>query len=284
MTGIFSRRLLTATRYALFEQGRNRLALGLLLVFVPLWYYIVLLLAQGTRLAIKYWSTGQFLSVDGGNLTLLTAGLNSIALIIGFMFFASTERGMPFDRRLVLSGYPQAVLVLGKLIALLIVTALVALYATLILFVFWQHGHPTQVLLIWLGFWCAALIYGGFGLLLGVLVTNELVGFFLVIMVSQMDTFLQNPLGNPLGNQPVLREFPSFGATQLTVAGGFTNLFPGNEFGLSLAWFAGYAMLGLLIFWWRTHARSVRSAQSRIKDAAAFSSDAEPSAGHVRQG
>jgi hypothetical protein len=271
MTGIFSRRLLTATRYALLEQGRNRLALGLLLVFVPLWYYIVLLLAQGTRLEFKYWSTGQLLSVDGGNLTLLTAGLNSITLIVGFMFFASTERGMPFDRRLVLSGYPQAVLVLGKLIAMLIVTALVALYATLILFLFWQHGHPTQLPLIWLGFWWAALIYGGFGLLLGVLVTNELAGFFLVIMVSQMDTFLQNPLGNPLGNQPVLRDFPSFGATQLTVAGGFTNLFPGNEFGLSLAWFAGYAVLGLLIFWWRTRARRVQVERRPVKERAALS-------------
>ena len=266
MTGVFSRRLLTATRYALLEQGRNRLALGLLLVFVPLWYYIVLLLAQGTRLEFKYWSTGQLLSVDGGNLTLLTAGLNSITLIIGFMFFASTVRGMSFDRRLVLSGYPQAVLILGKLIALLVVTALVAFYATLVLFVFWQHGHPTQLPLIWLGFWCAALIYGGFGLLLGVLVTSELVGFFLVIMVSQMDTFLQNPLGNPLGNQPVLREFPSFGATQMTVAGGFTSLVPWMDVGLSLAWFAGYAVLGLLIFWWRTRTRSVQAAHGPMKE------------------
>ena len=148
MSGVFYQRLFTATRYALLEQGRNRLALGLLFVFVPLWYYIILLIAQGTTLSFKYWSTGQLLSVDGGNLTLLTAGLNAIALIIGFMFFASTERGMPFDRRLVLSSYPQAVLVLGKLIAILVVTVLVALYATLILFAFWQHGHhdaPTDV-------------------------------------------------------------------------------------------------------------------------------------------
>lgn len=252
MNAFFSRRLLTATRYALFEQGRNRLALGLLLVFVPLWYYLVLLIAQGPTLAFKFWSTGKLLTVDGGNLTLLTAGLNSITLIIGFMFFASTKRGMPFDRRLVLSGYPQAVLMLGKLLAMLVVTALVAFYVTLILFAFWQHGHPTDLPLIWLSFWCAALIYGGFGLLLGVLVTNELAGFFLVIMVSQIDTFLQNPLGNPLGNQPVLKDFPSFGATQLAVAGGFTRLFPWEDVGLSLAWFAGFAVLGLLIFWWHT--------------------------------
>lgn len=187
---------------------------------------------------------------------------------------------MPFDRRLVLSGYPQGVLVLGKLIALLVVTALVALYATLILFAFWRHGHPTQLPLIWVGFWCAALIYGGFGLLLGVLVTSELAGFFLVIMVSLIDTSLQNPLGNPLGNQPLLREFPSFGAMQLEVAGSFTHRFPWEDVGLSLAWFAGFAVLGLLIFWWRTHARRVQVGRSRVEDGARLRPDSAPLAGH----
>ncbi len=281
MTALFSRRLLTATRYALFEQGRNRLALGLLLVFVPVWYYLFLLLIQGTTLPFKDWSTGQILSIDGGNLSLLTAGLNGITLIIGFMFFASTVRGMAFDRRLVLSGYPQTVLMLGKLIAMLVVTALVALYATLILFAFWQHGHPEELPLIWLGFWCAALIYGGFGLLLGVLVTSELAGFFLVIMVSLMDTGFQNPFGNPLANQPLLRVFPSFGAMQLAVAGGFTTHVSWQDIALSLAWFAGFAVLGLLIFWWRTHARNVQVAQSPVKDGVGFTPAPSPTTGQA---
>jgi hypothetical protein len=258
--------LLTATRYALFEQGRNRLALGLLIVFVSLWYYLFLLITQGLTIPVKDWSTGQFLTVPGDNLMLLTAGLNVITLIVGFMFFASTTRGMSFDRRLVLSGYPQAVLVLGKLLALLIVTALIALYASLMLLVFWRHGHRTQLALIWLGFWCAALIYGGFGLLLGVLLNNELVGFFLVIMVSLMDTSLQNPFGNPLGNQPLLKVSPSFAAMQLGVAGGFTTHVPWQDVGLALDWFAGFAVLGLLIFCWRTHARHVQVAQSPITE------------------
>jgi ABC-2 type transport system permease protein len=279
MKGLFSRRLLTATHYALLEQARNRLALGLLLIFVPLWYYLFQVITQGLTIPVKDWSTGQLLTVPGGNLMLLTAGLNAITLIVGFMFFASTERGMSFDRRLVLSGYPQAVLVLGKLLALLVVTALVALYASLILFAFWQHGHPSQLLLIWLGFWCAALIYGGFGLLLGVLVTNELVGFFLVIMVSLMDTSLQNPFGNPLSNQPLLKVFPSFGAMQLEVAGGFTTHVPWQEVGLALAWFAGFAVLGLLIFWWRTHARNVQVERKRVQGTSVLAPAPEPSKG-----
>ena len=253
-------RALTATRYALLEQARNRLALGLLIVFVPLWYYVTGLLAQGTPLDIKYFATGALLHVDGQNLTYITAGLNAITLIVGFMFLAATMRGRLFDRRLILSGYSQVLLILGKVIALGIVTALISLYASLVLYAFWHHGYPSVFPLIWLGFWCAALIYGGVGLLLGVLVNNELAGFFIVIMVSLMDTFLQNPLGNPLGNQDALKRFPAFGPMQLGVAGGFTDLFPAGYLLLGLGWFVGFALLGLGIFWWRTRAGNVQTA------------------------
>ncbi len=259
MPGSFSRRLLTATRYALFEQGRNRLALGLLIIFVPIWYALFGSIVPSSPLPYKLWATGALLQVNGQNLVYITAGLNAMTLIVGFMFFASTHKGILFDRRLVLSGYPQTVLILGKLLALVLVTALVSLYASLILFLFWHPGHPVSLPLMWIGFWAAALIYGGFGLLLGVLVTNELAGFFLVIMLSLIDTSLQNPLGNPIGNQPVLKEFPSFGAMQLEAAGGFTTVVPWEYLGWSMAWFAGFAVLGLLIFWWRTRARSVHA-------------------------
>ncbi len=259
MKGSFSRRLLTATHYALFEQARNRFALGLLVLFVPLWYYLFGLIVPGTPLAFKFWTTGTLLEVNGQNLTYITAGLNAMTLIVGFMFFASTHKGILFDRRLVLSGYPQTVLILAKLLALWLVTALISLYASLVLFLFWHPGHPISLPLIWLGFWAAALIYGGFGVLLGVLVTNELAGFFLVIMLSLIDTGLQNPLGNPIGNQPILKAFPSFGAMQLDVAGGFTNAVPWSDLWLELSWWAGFAVLGLLIFWWRTHARQVHN-------------------------
>jgi ABC-2 type transport system permease protein len=276
MEGSFFRRLLTATRFALFEQARNRFAIGLLLIFVPLWYYLFGLIVPGSALAFRFWATGTLLEVNGQHLTYITAGMNAITLIVGFMFFASTHKGILFDRRLVLSGYPQTVLILAKVLALGLVTSLISLYASLILYLFWQPGHPVSLPLIWLGFWAAALIYGSFGMLLGVLLTNELAGFFLVIMLSLIDTSLQNPIGNPIGNQPILREFPSFGAMQLDVAGGFTALAPWRYFWLSLAWWAGFAALGLLIFWWRTHARRVQVQAEPASARAALSIDPAP--------
>ena len=271
MSMSLSRRLLTATYYALFEQARNRFALGLLVLFVPLWYALFGSVVPSTPLIFKFWATGELLEVNGQNLVYITAGLNAMTLIVGFMFFAATHKGILFDRRLVLSGYPQTLLILGKLLALGLVTALIALYTSIMLFLFWHPGHPVSLPLIWLGFWAAALIYGSFGVLLGVLVTNELAGFFLVIMLSLVDTSLQNPLGNPIANQPILKEFPSFGAMQVEVAGGFTRVAPWGYLWLSLAWWAGFAVLGLLIFWWRTHARRVQVQEESASDRQAIS-------------
>jgi ABC-2 type transport system permease protein len=258
MASSFTSRYLTATRYTLLEQARNRLALGLLVVFIPIWYYFGELFTTADEPTdFKFRVTGVFLHVSARQLTLLTLGLNALTLIVGFMFFASTRKNTQFDRRLVLSGYPQVVLVLAKLTALVAGAAVVSLYTSAILLIFWR---PNALPVVWLGFFGAALIYGALGLLLGVLVKNELAGFFVVIMVSLLDTFIQNPLGNPAANQDIVKAFPSYGPTQVYVAGGFTNLLPGTYLLVALAWFVGFAALGLLIFWWRTRARSIQAA------------------------
>ena len=254
MTSFF--RYLTATRYALFEQARNRTALLLLLLFVPIWYYFFLLLIPSDPLGFLYRATGTLLQVNGRDLGFLSAGLNAITLIVGFMLFASTRKNMQFDRRLTLCGYSRGLLILAKLTALGVVSAIISLYASLVLFFFW---HPSALALVWLGFFCAALSYGALGLLLGALVRGELEGFFLIIMISLIDTLLQNPLGNPVANQPVLRWFPAFAPMQLSVAGGFGLQWNWLYLLYALAWPFGFALLGLLVFYWKTHVRSVHT-------------------------
>lgn len=242
---------LTATRYSLIELARNRFAMGLLLLFVPLWYFMLGALIDNTPVAFKYAGTGALLQVNSHNLTLLTAGLNAITLIVGFLLFAQTRSGAAFDRRLVLCGYRQATLMLAKLTAMVVVAALVALYATLALLLFWR---PASLALVWLGFFGAALIYGALGLFIGAVVTSEIAGFFLIIMVSLFDSFLQNPLDNPVANKPTLRYFPSYGPTQISVGGGFTHAVTGYGLPSTAIWFVGLALLGVICFWLRTRA------------------------------
>ena len=87
------------------------------------------------------------------------------------------------------------------------------------------------------------------------LVRSDLEGFFLIIMGGLMDTFLQNPLGNPLANNPVLEWFPSFGPTQFAVGGSLGHTVLWGHLALGLAWAAAFAAAGLVIFWIRTRTR-----------------------------
>ena len=129
---------LTATHYALSELTHNRFAMGLLIVFVPVWYFLLGALFDNMPVAFKYAATGVLLQVNSHNLTLLTAGLNAITLIVGFMLFAQARTSAAFDRRLVLCGYRQATLMLAKLTGMVVISALVALYAALALLFFWR--------------------------------------------------------------------------------------------------------------------------------------------------
>jgi len=84
-------------------------------------------------------------------------------------------------------------------------------------------------------------------LLVGVLVRGDLEGFFLIIMISLLDTFLENPMENPLANQPILEFFPSYGVTQFAGTGVFHHQALASMMALSLAWTAAFALLGLVV-------------------------------------
>ena len=84
-----------------------------------------------TTLTFRLFATGRVLSVDGGHLTLITAGLNSVTIIVGFAIFAAIRRTLAFDKRLVFAGYRQATLIAAKASAIAIVAAAVAAFTSL---------------------------------------------------------------------------------------------------------------------------------------------------------
>jgi hypothetical protein len=93
----------------------------------------------------------------------------------------------------------------------------------------------------------AAATYAALGLLIGVLVRGDLEGFFLIIMIAMLDTFLENPVDNPLANKPMLEFFPSYGPTQFAAAGAFHHQALAGMAVVSLAWTAVFALLGLAV-------------------------------------
>jgi ABC-2 type transport system permease protein len=234
----------TAIRLSLAGQVRNRFAWILLVAFVPVWYLLLGSMFAHSGAAFRLRATGTTVVVDGHNLTLISAGLNSITLLTAFVVFAAVRRSRPFDRRLVLAGYRPAALIAAKTGAALVQAVAVGAYAAIVMLFFWR---PSGAWTIAVTFMLAAATYAALGLLIGVLVRGDLEGFFLIIMISLLDTFLQDPVGNPLANKPTLEFFPSYGPTQFAVAGVFGHRVLASMAALSLAWTAAFALLGLVV-------------------------------------
>lgn len=244
----------TALKFSLREQLSNKFALGLLVVFVPIWYWVVGSITPSDPVPFKFQPTNSMLYVNGHNLVLISSGLSVLAMIVGFMFFHSARLSLAFDKRLTRAGLNRTLFMLAKCTALLAVTAVIALYVVAVLLVFW-HG-PRNIVVIWAGYWLVSLSYAGLGLLLGVLVNSELAGFFTIIMLAMMDTFLQNPVDNPAANKSFLHDFPSYAATQLCTAGGFTHTVPAGLVVLGAIWLAGFLLPALVAFYLRTRRKS----------------------------
>ena len=233
-----------AIRLSLAGQVRNRFAWILLVAFVPAWYLLIGSMISHRAIAFTLRATGVTLAVDGHNLTLITAGLSSITLITGFVVFAAVRRARAFDRRLVLSGYRPSALVAAKTCGALVQAVAIGAYAAVIMLFFWR---PAGIWAVAVTFMLAAATYAALGLLIGVLVRGDLEGFFLIIMISMLDTFLENPVDNPLANKPVLEFFPSYAPTQFAAAGAFHHQVLASMAALSLAWTAAFALLGLAV-------------------------------------
>ena len=105
---------------------------------MPIWDWLFGLLIPADPVAFKLQSTGAFLQVNGHDLTVLASGFDAITLIVAFMLSPLTRRNAAFDRRLVLAGLPQPVAIAAKTAAIVVVAALVSLYATIVLQVFWR--------------------------------------------------------------------------------------------------------------------------------------------------
>jgi len=246
----------TALRLSLVEQRHNRFAMLLLGVYLPAWYAIIYSLSGSGSVGFKLRALDVFVAVGQQRLSLITGMLNATTLIMGFVALRAVRASAPVDRRLVLCGHSRAMLVIGRLTALALAAMVVAAYAVVLLHGFMPLRHPAAA---WAGVFGAVLTYASIGVLVGVLTRGDLEGFFLIIMLSLVDTFLQNPIGSPAANARIVEYFPTFYPMQMTVAATFTDRISWWQAWISLAWAAGVGIFGIAGFAERTRTARRRS-------------------------
>ncbi|GAA3840079.1 ABC transporter permease [Streptomyces phyllanthi] len=252
---------LTAARYTLIEHVRNRFAMVLIALFIPVWTALAFWSVPSTPTRFRLRATGHLLTPHGNQLTEITGALNAVTLIIGFMMFAASFTGGHFDRRLALAGYPRAHLVLAKLTSLALVSAVVAAYATVLTCAFWTPEQPTLLAAALFG---AGITYGALGVAFGSLLRREVEGMFAIVMTSVIDLALQNPLYSSGSDGSVVRYLPSYGAMQAATGAGFSTTALPKYLAIQAGWFTAAALLGLLAFHRRTRNTLSRTRHPRI--------------------
>jgi len=244
----------TAFRLSLVEQKHNRFAIALLLAYLPSWYAIIAALSAGT-IAFKLRAFDFIVITTQMRLSLLTGMLNATTLIMGFVGLTVMRQSEAVDQRLVLCGHSRAALVLGRLVALGLLSVAVAAYATAVLSLFFPLR---QVVMVGAGTFVAVTAYVAIGTLAGVVFPGELEGLFFIIMLSIVDTFMQNPIGSAAANHQVVEFFPSYLPMQMVVAGALTYRAAWWQFWAGLGWAAGFGALSLGAFWYRTRIATAR--------------------------
>jgi ABC-2 type transport system permease protein len=243
------RQVWIALRLTLTEQGRNRFAMLLLAVYLPAWYGVIYGLTDEASIGFQLRAFHVFVATNQHRLGLLTGMLNATTLIMGFVALSAVRRSALVDQRLVLCGYSRVALILGRLLALAAASVLLAVYAVAVLAAFTPPQRPGIVVA---GTFGAVLTYAAIGVLAGVVARGDLEGFFFIIMLSLVDTFIQNPIGNPAANRAVVEYFPSYLPMQVVVGGAIANRTAWWQFWGSLAWAAALGILGVQGFWFRT--------------------------------
>lgn len=237
---------MVAGRMACLEYARNRLAIVLVLGFVPLW----LVLEKVTFLSYPVTFTpgppgAAPVVVPGNSFSLVYAAANAITLIIGFLAFTATFRGRGFDRRLVRAGFSAPSLFAGRLAAIAVASAATACYTLAVILALIDVRRPH---LVGLALLLAALTYASLGTALAAVLPGELEGMFVIIMISLLDSGLQNPMLNPHADEARFELLPTYGAVHAASSAAFSGADTTHHLMVQITWYLLLTLTSLSCF------------------------------------
>jgi hypothetical protein len=185
--------------------------------------------------------------VSERGVTLVYLGAAAVGFLTCFLAFNLVNGRTAADARLVLCGYRPRDVLAAKLVVLLSLVSVLALYETAIIRPYVTPVHWGRVVA---GFFLGGLSYGAAGLLIGAVVKHELEGIFSIVLLINVDVgWLQNPIYYASSdNRRIIESLPGYGPMQLALAGAFTERLPPGAVGRSLVYAAVLLILALGAF------------------------------------
>lgn len=196
-----------------------------LLVVIPAAFFLVIYLTTNQKVfpfRIASLTNEVFLMVSARDISLVFFAIASTGFLTSFLALTLIQRNVSVNRRLIVCGYHPFVLFLSHLFVLLLLTVAISIYIGLSLTLFFTPWHLFNVIV---GLVLAGWVYGCYGLLIGSLISGELEGILLIVLLANIDAgWLQNPLFYAdAQNQVIIRFLPAFFPSQTAIIAAFSD-------------------------------------------------------------
>jgi hypothetical protein len=234
----------------LLQIARHRIALLLFFVMPPLLLSVVVLTSRDDE------SFGFTLPALGGTptlfaspreITLLFVAIAACGLFTGFAALAVMQENAASDRRLTLTGLHPVGLIAGRALAVVVVSSAAGLFVGALTLPFLPSARFGPVLLSLV---VGGIVYGTFGLAVGVVLRGPLEGVLVTALLVQLDAgWLQNPVYYAdAARTALLHALPAYWPSQAALAGAFGGPDPRAPVALALAYGAVLFALATVVF------------------------------------
>jgi hypothetical protein len=233
------------------ELSRQRVTLALALLLPAVFFAVVLAATRPHDVPVVLAAAGDLaLVVDARRLSLLFISIAAAGLISAFIAASLVQRQREVSRRLVLCGYRATELLAARLVILLAIVAAAAGYTWIGLVLL---EPPAATAGVALGIALAALVYGCYGFLIGVLLRRDLEAVFAILVLVNIDAgWLQNPLYfQEARSRWLIEALPAHFPSQTAYLAAFTSDGVGRLLAGSVAYAAVLLAAAAAVYAWR---------------------------------
>lgn len=241
-------RIATGFRMSLNMLLRRRIVLIVLTLIPPIFLSVVQMTAAEKVIQFQLASLDEptYVELFQRGISLIFFSVTSTGFLTSFLALNLVQLDFEVNRRLVICGYHPVELLLSKVILLLLIIGVMAIYLAVLTHSFYriEHFGGYVVGLAMIGF-----VYGSYGLAIGSMIHGELEGIFLIVLLANIDVgWIQNPVFfADAQNREIIKYLPGYFPSQSAIISALTDYSAVNARLNSFLYGAGFLFIGMLI-------------------------------------